>query len=158
TSLKTIEAWRAGSFFLGVFLIWVAVASPLADFDHEFLTVHMIQHLLLMTFAAPLILLGEPVMLLLRGLRLRPACIPRTAFGARFSPELLTLGTRIIFCWLAAIGALVVWHIPAVLALGMRSHAWHLFQQASFLTTGLLFWWPVVQPWLGAGKQIDWSI
>src|SRR5215467_4792895 len=75
TSLKTIEAWRAGSFLLGVFLIWVAVASPLADFDHEFLTVHMIQHLLLMTFAAPLILLGEPVMLLLRRTRLRRKCI-----------------------------------------------------------------------------------
>src|SRR5215467_1383049 len=145
TSSKTIEAWRAGSFLLGLFLIWVAVASPLADLDHEFLTVHMIQHLLLMTFAAPLILLGEPLRLLWSGLE----------FTRENSPQ---RSARIMFCWLAATAALVVWHIPAAFALGMRSHAWHLFEQASFLATGLLFWWPVVQPWPGAGKLTDWSI
>src|SRR5262249_24945024 len=63
------SGWRAGSFLIGMFLIWVAVASRLAALDHEFLTVHMIQHLLLMTFAAPLILLGEPMMLVLKGVR-----------------------------------------------------------------------------------------
>src|SRR5215467_12451336 len=127
TSSKTIEAWRAGSFLLGLFLIWVAVASPVADLDHEFLTVHMIQHLLLMTFAAPLILLGEPVMLLLRGLRLRPDGQPEGLQGYKrrverfprhpvlgFTPENAPQrGARIIFCWLAATAALVVWHIPA---------------------------------------------
>src|SRR5262245_61564888 len=121
TSSKTIEAWRAGSFLLGLFLIWVAVASPLAALDHEFLTVHMIQHLLLMTLAAPLILLGEPVMLLWSGLRSRPKGNPRENAPQR--------GAGIIFCWLAATAALVVWHIPAVFAFGMRSHAWHLFEQ-----------------------------
>jgi len=158
TSSKTIEAWRAGSFLLGLFLIWVAVASPLADLDHEFLTVHMIQHLLLMTFAAPLILLGEPMMLLWTGLRARPEgdpVRPRLEFTRENVPQ---RGARIIFCWLAATAALVVWHIPAAFALGMRSHAWHLFEQASFFTTGLLFWWPVVQPWPSARKLTDWSI
>src|SRR5262249_54863271 len=61
------SGWRAGSFLLGLFLLWVAVASPIAALDHEFLTVHMIQHLLLMTFAAPLILLGEPGVALVCG-------------------------------------------------------------------------------------------
>ena len=56
-SVNAIASWRAGSFFVGLFLIWVAVGSPLAALDHEFLTVHMIQHLLLMTLAAPMILL-----------------------------------------------------------------------------------------------------
>jgi len=44
---------------------------------------------------------------------------------------------------------LVVWHIPAVFTVAMRSEAWHLVEQASFLATGLLFWWPVVQPSAG---------
>ena len=161
TSSKTIEAWRAGSFLLGLFLIWVAVASPLAALDHEFLTVHMIQHLLLMTFAAPLILLGEPMMLLwpegLQGYKPRAERFVRHP-GLEFTRENAPQrGARIIFCWLAATAALVVWHIPAAFALGMRSHAWHLFEQASFFTTGLLFWWPVVQPW-PSGKLTDWSI
>src|SRR5215471_1399066 len=104
TSSKTIEASRAGSFLLGLFLIWVAVASPLADLDHEFLTVHMIQHLLLMTFAAPLILLGEPMMLLWS----RAECFvqhPGLEFMREIAPQ---RGARIIFCWLAATAALVV--------------------------------------------------
>jgi cytochrome c oxidase assembly factor CtaG len=49
-------------------------------------------------------------------------------------------------CWFAAAGALVVWHIPSVFTLGLRSQTWHGIEQASFLATGLLFWWPVVQP------------
>ena len=59
--LDTIDGWRAGSFLLGLFFIWLAVASPLAALDHELLTVHMVQHLLLMTLAPPLIWLGAPV-------------------------------------------------------------------------------------------------
>ena len=56
-----IPAWKAGSFLLGLVLVWMAWGSPLAAYDHSLLTVHMIKHLLLMTFAPPLILLGEPM-------------------------------------------------------------------------------------------------
>jgi cytochrome c oxidase assembly factor CtaG len=51
------------------------------------------------------------------------------------------------FCWLAAAGALVGWHVPAAFTFGLHSEAWHAVEHASFLGTGLLFWWPVVQPW-----------
>ena len=53
---------------MGLFFIWAAVASPLAVLDHEMLTAHMAQHLLLMTLAPPLIWLGAPVKALLGGL------------------------------------------------------------------------------------------
>src|SRR5215813_1985926 len=68
TSLYPVPAWRACSFIIGLISMWVATASKIASLDHQLLTAHMIQHLLLMTFAAPLILLGEPAMLLLDGL------------------------------------------------------------------------------------------
>jgi putative membrane protein len=48
-------------------------------------------------------------------------------------------------CWLGAATTLVAWHIPAVFMLGLRSQMWHGIEQASFLATGLLFWWPVIQ-------------
>src|SRR5882672_3698547 len=67
-NLDSVQASRAGGFMLGLFLIWLAIASPLGALDHEMLTAHMVQHLLLMTFAAPLILLGKPVKTLLYGL------------------------------------------------------------------------------------------
>jgi len=57
-SAAAIPAWKAGSFLLGLVLVWMAWGSPLAAYDHSLLTVHMIKHLLLMTFAPPLILFG----------------------------------------------------------------------------------------------------
>lgn len=156
--LESVEGWRAGSFLLGLLLILLAVASPLAALDHELLTVHMAKHFVLMTLVPPLILLGAPVKLLLRGL---PQPLTK-AIGPLFrSAALQHLGgalTHPAVCWLAAAGALVVWHIPAVFILGMRSHSWYAVQQASFLATGLLFWWPVIRPWPSSSKWPEWSM
>jgi len=60
--------WRAGFFLLGLAMIWVAIASPLDGFADALLSAHMVEHLLLMSFAPPLLLLGYPVVPLLRGL------------------------------------------------------------------------------------------
>src|SRR5579859_7486361 len=56
-----VEGWRASSFIFGLLFIWIATASPLAALDHDMLTVHMVQHLLLMTLAPPLIWLGTAI-------------------------------------------------------------------------------------------------
>jgi len=66
--------------------------------------------------------------------------------------------TQPAFCWLAAVAALVVWHVPAPLTLGMQSEAWHAVEHASFFATGLLFWWPVVQPWPSVSRWPAWTM
>jgi putative membrane protein len=154
SALKSTSAWRALSFLLGLFFIWVAIASPIAALDHELLTVHMLQHLLLMTFAPLLIWLGAPVGLELHGLPSRfveEMLLPmwqsraeKRYVKALGSPE---------FAWLAACAALVGWHIPTFFALGMQSAGWHLFEHLSFFATGLLFWWPVVQRSTGSRQD-----
>lgn len=158
-SASFIPACRALSFFLGLFLIWIAVGSPVAVFDEELLTAHMVQHLLLMTLAPPLILLGAPVMPLLHGL---PQRFVQSVLGPllrlRVVQGLGRLLERPSFCWLAATAALVVWHIPAAFTLALHSEAWHVVEHASFLATGLLFWWPVVSPWPSAPIWPRWSI
>jgi putative membrane protein len=147
-NLESVAGWRAASFVLGLLLIWVATVSPLAALDHAMLTAHMVQHLLLMTLAPPLILLGVPVKPPVRG--------PLQAIGRplRSAPmqRLASVVTHPALCWFAAAGTLVVWHIPSIFMLGMRSQMWHGIQQASFLATGLLFWCPVVQPWPAVSK------
>jgi len=158
-SVRIIPPWRVISFSLGLFLIWTAVGSPLAALDEQMLTVHMIQHLLLMTFAAPLILLGLPVMPLLHGL---PQQFDQMVVGPLFRwPPVQRLGRMLVrptFSWLAATATLVGWHVPAIFTLALQSGAWHLFEQATFLVAGLLFWWPVVQPWPSAPAEPRWSI
>lgn len=158
-STAVIPAWRAGSFLLGVFLIWVALGSPLAAFDEQLLTVHMVQHLLLMTFAPALILLGAPVMPLFHGL---PQSFVQSVLGPIIRwPPVQRFG-RIIshpaFCWLAAAAALVGWHIPSAFTLGLQSEAWHVVEHSSFLAAGFLFWWPVLQPWPSVAVWPRWSI
>jgi putative membrane protein len=151
------SVWRALSFLVGLFLIWVAVASPFAALDHELLTVHMLQHLLLMTLAPPLIWLGWPVAPVSLGLprRLVEGLFP--LWQSRAGKRIANALGRPTFAWLAACAALVGWHIPTFFALGMQSTPWHLFEQLSFLATGLLFWWPVfqvfVQPSAGGSRQ-----
>ena len=159
TSSNAIPARRAGGFLLGLFLIWVAVASSVAVFDHELLTAHMVQHLLLMTLAPPLIWMGAPVMPLLRGL---PRQFGEAVIDSLFRwPPAKRLGKTLAqpaFCWLAATAVLVGWHIPAAFALGLQSEAWHIVEQSSFLATGLLFWWPVVQPSSNVSRWPDLAI
>jgi putative membrane protein len=148
TSTKLIAVRRAGNFFMGMFLIWTALASPLAGFDHQLLTAHMAEHLLLMTLAPPLIWLGAPIIALRNGLPQQ--FVQAIVEPALRLPAVQRLGRSLgqpVFCWLAAAAALVVWHIPGIFTLGLQSGTWHMIEHASFFASGLLFWWPVVQPW-----------
>lgn len=142
---RSIPQWRAGSFFLGLLATWVAAVSPVASLDNHMLTAHMIQHLLLMTIAPPLIWLGEPLIAVWP----RQWRVPKPLGGLLGHPA---------FCWLAAAAALVVWHVPPVFRLGMQSPAWHFIEHATFFTTGLLFWWPVIQPAPSAPRWPRWSM
>jgi len=145
-TLDSVQTWHAGGFMLGLFLIWMAIASPLSALDHEMLTAHMVQHLLLMTFAAPSILLGKPVKTLIYGMPHRFVQVMGQLFQSAGVHHVLSALTHPVICWLGAAVTLVAWHIPAVFVLGLRSQMWHGIEQASFLATGLLFWWPVIQP------------
>jgi cytochrome c oxidase assembly factor CtaG len=142
---RSVPVWRACSFFLGLLATWIAVVWPVASLNSQMLTAHMIQHLLLMTVAPPLIWLGEPVITV----RLLRWPIPRTVGKLLGNP---------VFCWLASSVALIAWHVPAMFQLGMQSSMWHFIQQTSFFTTGLLFWWPVVEPWPSSARWPRWSM
>ena len=145
-SRDDVAGWRAGSFVFGMMCVWIATASPLAVLDHEMLTAHMAQHLLLMTLAPPLILLGIPRISLTHGLPQRFLQAIGRPLRSQPMQQLANVVTHPALCWLAAVATLIAWHIPEVLALGIGSHAWHGIEQASFLATGLLFWLPVVRP------------
>ncbi|MGC2720462.1 MAG: cytochrome c oxidase assembly protein, partial [Candidatus Acidiferrales bacterium] len=154
-----IPRWRFGAFLAGNVFVWIAVGSPLTAFDDASLTVHMLQHLLLMSVAPPLILLGAPQLALLHGL---PQPVARKIVSPVLrSVPLRRLGpivTNPAFCWLAASFVLVGWHVPAVFELALRREWLHELEHASFVVAGLLFWWPVIQPWPSVARWPRWSI
>lgn len=157
--VNMIPVWRAGSFLLGLFVIWVALGSPLAAFDETSLTVHMLQHLQLMTLAPPLILLGAPVMPLLHGLtRSFVHRVIAPFFRQAFVQRVGRLLSNPAFCWLAGAAALVGWHVPGAFTLALQSEAWHVAEHTSFLVAGFLFWWPVIQPWPSVAHWPRWSM
>jgi putative membrane protein len=119
--------WRLCALLSGVLLLWAVVGSPLSALDHQLLLIHMLQHLLLMTVAAPLILLAAP------------AVAPRNVSAVR-------IVTHPVFCWLASTVVVIGWHVPVLFRLGMQP-GWHELEHASFFMAGLLFWWPVMRPW-----------
>jgi cytochrome c oxidase assembly factor CtaG len=156
---RIINLRQMAAFIGGLFAIWVAAGSPLAVMDHELLSIHMVQHLLLMAVAPPLILLGAPIPALLHGL---PQELVQAIIGPlRRSISMRRIATCIghpIFCWFAGTMTVIAWHLPALFALGLHSALWHETESASFLMAGLLFWWPVLQPWPSASRISQWSV
>jgi cytochrome c oxidase assembly factor CtaG len=156
---KGLNKRRLAAAMSGVLATWAALGSPLAVLDHEFLTVHMVQHLLLMTVAAPLLLLGAPMITLLNGLP-RPLVNRLLRLLVRWSlvHKLERFVAHPVFCWLGSTAAVIGWHIPSLFELGMRTEKWHEVEQACFFAAGLLFWLPVVQPWPSVARWPRWSV
>jgi putative membrane protein len=154
-----ISPARLAAFFSGIAFVWVAIGSPLNAFDDVSLTVHMAQHLLLMAIAPPLILLGAPALPLLHGL---PGWLARRVVGPflRWGPvkRLGRFVTRAAIAWLVAALALIVWHIPVVFELALRLQWLHEVEHGCFFGAGLVFWWPVVQPWPSVAAAPRWII
>ncbi len=156
---SAIPTWRFVSSLGGIACVWLAIGSPLAALDESSLTVHMIQHLLLMSFAPPLILLGAPALPLLHGL---PQFLARAVVGPilRWRPMQRLGGflTNPAVSWTVAAITLLVWHVPAIFELTLRSDSLHKFEHSTFFAAGLMFWWPVIQPWPSVARWPRWSI
>src|ERR1700734_54018 len=99
---NVLSTWRLAAFLCGLLSLGAAVVSPLAALDHHLLTAHMAQHLLLMTVAAPLILLGAPAIVVLHAF---PQHFLRSIQGTFLRWPLVQWFGRIVthpvFCWLA---------------------------------------------------------
>jgi putative membrane protein len=142
-----IPPWRAAGFLLGLSLIWAACGSPLAAFDHSLLTFHMIKHLLLMTIAPALILLGDPLRVFWIA---TPSFVQQPLRRVLRQPSLRRVArtlTNPALCWTVSALTLFAWHLPTVFAVSMMSDTWHVIEQTSFLVAGFLFWWPLIHPW-----------
>jgi len=156
---KRFPVGRAWAFTGGLAAFWLAIASPLDAFSGLLLSAHMVQHLLLMSVAPPLILLGAPLLPLLRGL---PRKFARDGVGPFLVwPKLRRVGnalTHPVICWIAMAITLCAWHVPAAFDLALRSPAWHKVEHACFFGASLLFWWPVVRPFPSRPHWPLWSV
>ncbi len=122
----SFRPWRLGVFLLGLLTLWLALASPLDGFADALLSAHMVQHLLLMSAVPPLVLLGLPVVPILRGL---PRAVRQDVLGPLFSSRpLLEIGrflTKPVVAWLAMNVTFLLWHAPAAYDYALWNEPWH---------------------------------
>jgi cytochrome c oxidase assembly factor CtaG len=141
------RGWRVASFLGGYGALCLALLSPLHGFAEDLFSAHMLQHLLLMSVATPLLLLANPLPTALWGL---PTRWRRSAgrLLVQDGPLVAALKalTRPLVAWWVFVLVLFGWHLPALYGLALESEPLHYLQHASFLAAAALFWWPVIGP------------
>lgn len=133
---------RTLSFGAGWLVLAAALAGPLERAAGESLAAHMLQHMLLLAVAPPLLLLGRPLPTMQRGLP-RPLQ-RRTGPGLAWlyrdaaAPGLLAFLVHGAVIWL--------WHLPGPYQAAVQNLMLHHLEHLLFLVTALWFWWTLVMP------------
>ncbi len=149
---RVLRPWRAWSFAGGLAAVALALLSPIATFDSIFFFMHMIQHVLLIMIAAPLIWLGAPMLPTLWAFDRRT----RRQLGKLFRPDnpvhrVLHFLTRPSVALPLFVLVLLGWHFPPLYDAAQGRTLLHDLEHALFFATALLFWWPVIHP--SGGKR-----
>ena len=137
---------QALAFFAGLLTIVIALDSPIDHYADQLFWVHMLQHVLLLTVAPPLLLLGRPWPRMWRALPLEPRTkLARSlALSRRMAP--VRALARPLPAWILFNATIVGWHIPGAYNATLTSGVVHAFEHAMFFFAGLLFWARVIDP------------
>lgn len=145
---RGLPPWRTGAFAAGLALMVIALVSPLDAMGSALFSAHMAQHEVMIVLAAPLIVIGRPLVPMLWALP--PAS--RRSLG-RWSRSWVRAPWRVLTMPAVAFtlhaAAVLVWHVPAFYQATLSSDLVHALQHLSFVGTALLFWWAM----LGGGRM-----
>jgi cytochrome c oxidase assembly factor CtaG len=148
---QPVPGWRIGLFTLGIALLVLAVASPIATIgEEELFSFHMAQHLLIGDLAPLCLLAGltgpilRPILALPGVMRLRVLANPLVAFPI----------------WTVN---LVLWHLPFFYEAAVRHSAVHAFEHIAFFSAGIVLWLPVLETlpapeWFGTGAKLAYIV
>jgi putative membrane protein len=143
----------------GIAALAVALASPLAALDDRLLITHMVQHLVLLMIAPPLLLLGAPQIPMVRAI---PPALAKKTVGMVAKSRVgrgLFKGVTHPVTGLALFSTVMLgWHLPEPFQAALRSDDWHIVEHGCMLTAGLLFWYPVIQPWPAEARWSRWAL
>jgi cytochrome c oxidase assembly factor CtaG len=147
---RSIRTWEALCFAGGWLALFVALVSPVHAWGQVLFSAHMSQHEILMLVAAPLLVLGRPLIAFLWALPLSWSRSLGNLSKITWINRLWRALTIPLVAWLIHAIALWVWHIPALFDATLHSEAIHTLQHLSFLLSALLFWWALIHGRHGA--------
>lgn len=153
------QAWRTAAFVAGLLAIVIALDSPVDSLADELFWVHMVQHVLLIGVATPLLALARPWNQMWRGF---PLGFRRAVAGAVASPrrqwprKVASVFGGAVVSWLLFNVNFCAWHLPVLYEAALSSEFVHAFEHLTFFGTALLFWTRVVYspPWRSTLTEI----
>jgi cytochrome c oxidase assembly factor CtaG len=149
---RGVRVFEAVSFAVGWLVTVIALLSPVHELSEQLFSVHMVQHELLMVVAAPLLVVGRPLVPMLWAF---PSRARRTIGHATQRPAWRTCWrfiTRPMVAFVVHGATIWIWHAPALYQATLSSDFVHALQHASFFGTALLFWWTIVQGHAPGGR------
>jgi putative copper resistance protein D len=138
---SSFPRWRAVCFFVGLVVTYLALQSPIHAYSHRLFSVHMVQHLLLMMVAAPLLVLGTPVVLALRA---TSPPVRKRALVPVLRSRGASLVSNPVVCWSAFTVVLWASHFTSLYEDALGNQAIHGLEHVLYLVAAVLFWRPVI--------------
>ena len=144
---KVVPAWRVACFAAGIAACVLALVSPIDILSAQLGSVHMVQHMILMNVAAPLLVLGTPVLVLLWSLGIER----RRKWGKRLQwlnqwPSRYYVLWQPIILWAVYAFSLWIWHLPRFYQAALRNELVHDLQHLVFVASACLFWRVLFDP------------
>ena len=141
-----VPNWRVAFYYIGLLILLLALVSPLHVYGELLISVHMAQHMIMTMVAAPFLVLGDPLLVMLWAF---PSNRRRTV-ALQLSPRLLPhrLATWLfqpVVALLLHLATILIWHLPPLYQAAVHAEWVHYLQPATFCGTALLFWWPVIE-------------
>ncbi len=141
------DGWRPRLFYLGLAAAFAALVGPLDHLADELFAAHMAQHVVLILIAVPLVLLGAPVIPIMRGV---PRAVRRDALipllKLRPVRAFLRLISHPLVAWALFIGGFLGWHVSPAFEAAATNEAMHVLEHASFAIGAYVFWWNIIDP------------
>lgn len=139
-----LTRWQRGAFWAGWLTLVFALVSPIHRLGSELFSVHMGQHELLMLIAAPLLVMGHPLVPFLWALpekwRVRAGAVSKKPWFANSWRAI----TGVMAVFLIHATALWIWHVPKLYEATLHSEFVHALQHTCFFLSALLFWWTLI--------------
>jgi putative membrane protein len=139
---------RGGAFYTAMAVLAIALASPLERLSEQLFWAHMVQHVLLMLVAAPLVVYARPWVRLWRALPLtgRRRLARGFLHGAGWAPLRAVTGTLggpaaglVLFSCV-----LLGWHVPVLFDATLSSGALHALEHTLFFGAAVLLFKQVI--------------